>query len=62
MREDECHIRRNDGAEILTGFGHITVNLLDNSKTFKVGLKSKRKKAAMSTRYLLEVNTGQALS
>ncbi len=39
MREDECRIRRNDGAEILAGFRHIAVNLLNNTKTFKAGLK-----------------------
>ncbi len=50
MREDECHIRRNDGAEILAGFRHITVNLLNNTKTFKAGLKRKQKKAALSKR------------
>ncbi|WP_257280030.1 ISAs1 family transposase [Endozoicomonas sp. ISHI1] len=62
MREDECRIRRNDGAEILAGFRHIAVNLLDSTKTFKAGLKRKQKKAAMSTRYLAEVLAEQAHS
>ncbi len=47
MREDEYRIRRNVGAEVLAGFRHIAVNLLNNTKTFKAGLKRKQKKAAM---------------
>ncbi|WP_079253982.1 ISAs1 family transposase [Endozoicomonas arenosclerae] len=62
MREDECRIRRNDGAEVLAGLRHVAVNLLNNTKTFKAGLKRKQKKAALSTRYLSEVLAGQGLS
>nr|WP_257280033.1 hypothetical protein [Endozoicomonas sp. ISHI1] len=62
MREDECRIRGNVGAEILAGFRHIAFNLLDNKKTFKAGLKRKQKKAAISTRYLAEVLAGQGSS
>ena len=53
MREDDCRIRRGKDAEMLTSFRHMAVNMLNNTKTFKAGLK--RKKAAMSTQYLSEV-------
>lgn len=48
MREDSCRIRRGDAAELLAGFRHIAVNLLNNTKTFKAGLRRKQKKVAMS--------------
>ena len=62
MREDACRIRRGDSAEVLAGVRHIAVNMLNNTKTFKAGLKRKQKKAAMSSRYLSEVLAGQGLS
>ena len=62
MREDQCRIRRGDGAELLAGIRHIALNLLNNTHSFKAGLKRKQKKAAMSTRYLGEVLAGQGLS
>ena len=62
MREDDCRIRRGDSAEVLAGVRHIAVNMLNNTKTFKAGLKRKQKKAAMSSRYLSEVLAGQGLS
>ena len=48
MREDDCRIRRGDSAEELAGIRHIAVNMLNNTKRFKAGLKRKQKKAAMS--------------
>ncbi|PJE78095.1 hypothetical protein CI610_02970 [invertebrate metagenome] len=62
MREDDCRIRRGDAAEMLAGFRHVASNLLNNTKTFKAGLRRKQKKAAMSSRYLEEVLVGQELS
>ncbi len=62
MREDDCRIRRGNAAEMLTGFRHMAVNMLNNTKTFKAGLKRKQKKAAMSTRYLSEVLAGCGVS
>ncbi len=38
------------------------LNMLNNTKTFKAGLKRKQKKAAMSTRYLSEVLAGCGVS
>lgn len=62
MKEDDCRIRRGNAAEMLTGFRHVAVNMLNNTKTFKAGLKRKQKKAAMSTRYLSEVLAGCGVS
>ena len=54
MREDDCRIRRGNAESLLTGFRHIAINLLNNTKTFKGGLKRKQKKAALSIKYLSE--------
>lgn len=62
MREDDCRIRRDDSAEMLTGFRHMAVNMLNNTETFKAGLARKQKMAAMSTQYLDEVLAGCGLS
>lgn len=62
MREDDCRIRRGNAAEMLTGFRHMAVNMLNNTKTFKAGLKRKQKKAAMSTQYLSEILAGCGVS
>ncbi|WP_299735803.1 ISAs1 family transposase [uncultured Endozoicomonas sp.] len=62
MNEDDCRIRRGNAAEMLATFRHVAVNMLNNTKTFKAGLKRKQKKAAMSTRYLSEVLAGCGVS
>lgn len=62
MREDDCRIRRGNAAEMLTGFRHVAVNALNNTKTFKAGLNRKQKKAAMNTQYLSEVLAGCGVS
>ena len=62
MREDSCRIRRGDAPELFAGIRHVAVNLLNNTKTFKAGLKRKQKKAALSIRYLSEVLAGQEVS
>ncbi len=58
MNEDDCRIRRGNAPEMLTTYRHAAVNLLNNTTTFKAGLKRKQSKAAMSTRYLSEVLAG----
>ena len=62
MNEDDCRIRRGNAAEMLAGFRHVAVNMLNNTKSFKAGLKRKQKKAAMSTKYLSEVLEGCGIS
>ena len=58
MNEDDCRIRRGNAPEMLTVYRHIAVNLLNNTTTFKAGLKRKQRKAAMSTHYLSQVLAG----
>ena len=41
MNEDGCRIRRGNAPEMLTVYRHIAVNLLNNTTTFKAGLKRK---------------------
>ena len=62
MREDACRVRRGNAAELLAGFRHVAINLLNNHKGFKAGLKRKQRKALSSTSYLAEVLAGQELS
>ena len=58
MGEDDCRIRRGDASEILAGFRHIALNLLNDVKSFSGGLKRKQKKASRSTAFLAEVLAG----
>ena len=58
MGEDDCRIRRGDASEILAGFRHIALNLLNDVKSFNGGLKRKQKKASRSTAFLAEVLAG----
>ena len=55
FREDECRIRRGDGAEILGVVRHIALNLLRHDKTSKRGIKGKRYKAALDINYAAKV-------
>jgi predicted transposase YbfD/YdcC len=55
FREDECRIRRGDGAEILGVVRHIALNLLRQDKTSKRGIKGKRYKAALDINYAAKV-------
>ena len=43
MGEDACRVRRGEAAEVLAGFRHIAINLL-NEVSFDGGLKRKQKK------------------
>ena len=52
MGEDKCRIWRDDGAETLSRFRHIALNLLKNENTFKASIRRKIKRALMSTEYL----------
>ena len=55
FREDECRIRRGDGAEILGVVRHIVLNWLRQDKTSKRGIKGKRYKAALNINYAAKV-------
>ena len=58
FREDDCRIRKGNGAENFAVLRHIALNLLQREKTSKGSLKGRRKKAGWDNDYLLKVLTG----
>jgi len=58
FREDDCRIRKGNGAENFAVLRHIAFNLLRREKTSKRSLKGKRKKAAWDNDYLFKVLAG----
>ena len=58
FREDDCRIRKGNGAENFAVLRHIALNLLRREKTAKRSLKGKRMKAAWDKDYLLKVLAG----
>ena len=58
FREDDCRIRKGNGAENFAVLRHIALNLLRREKTSKRSLKGRRKKAGWDNDYLLKVLTG----
>lgn len=59
FREGDCRIRSGEGAENFAVLRHIALSLLQQEKTEKVGVASKRFKAALDTQYLLKVLTAR---
>lgn len=57
FREDDCRVRVGYAAENFGLLRRIAVNLLQQEKTLKRGVKTKRLKAALDERYLLKVLT-----
>lgn len=55
FREDDSRVRKGHGAENLSRLRRITLNLLKEEKTVKVGIKGKRLKAGWDQTYLLKV-------
>ena len=55
FREDECRVRRGNGAENLARLRHFALNMLKQDKTTKLGIKNKRLKAGWSNDYLLQL-------
>ena len=58
FREDECRIRKGNGAQNFAILRHIALNLLKQEKTAKCGVKNKRLKAGWDESYLLKVLSG----
>ncbi len=58
FREDECRIRKGNGAQNFAVLRHIALNLLKQEKTAKCGTKNKRLKAGWDENYLLKVLSG----
>lgn len=58
FNEDDSRIRKDNAPENLAIIRPIALNLLNQEKTVKSGVKSKRKKAGWDHDYLLEVLIG----
>lgn len=58
FREDDCRIRKGNGAENFAVLRHIALNLLRRETSAKRSIKGKRMKAALDEKYLLKVLTG----
>ena len=58
FREDDCRVRKDHGPTNLATLRHIALNLLKQEKTAKVGIATKRLRAACDEPYLLKVLTG----
>jgi predicted transposase YbfD/YdcC len=58
FREDDCRIRKGNGAENFAVLRHVALNLLRRETSAKRSVKGKRMKAALDDEYLLKVLTG----
>jgi hypothetical protein len=56
--QDDCRIRKGNGAENFAVLRHIALNLLRRETSAKRSIKGKRMKAALDDKYLLKVLTG----
>ena len=55
FREDECRLRKGDGAENFGLLRRLALNLLRNERTSRLGIKTKRRKAGWNDAYLWRV-------
>ena len=53
FNEDQCRVRTENAAENLSRIRRISLILLKNDKTYKLGIKSKRAKAGYDRNYML---------
>jgi predicted transposase YbfD/YdcC len=58
FREDDCRLRKGNGAQNFAVLRHIALTLLKQERTLKRGIKSKRLRAGWDPAYLLKVLTG----
>lgn len=56
--EDDCRIRKDNAPENLAIIRHIALNLLNQEKHLKKGVKRKRNLAGWDNEYLMEILTG----
>ena len=54
-REDECKVRKDNGAENFSVLRRATLNILKGDKKTKAGIKNRRSKAGWNRVYLLEL-------
>lgn len=52
FNEDDCRVRKDNGAENLAALRHVSLNLLKRDKTTKAGIKTRRLKAGWENTYL----------
>jgi predicted transposase YbfD/YdcC len=57
FREDECRVRKGNGAQNFAVLRHIALNLLRHESTSKLSIRAKRLKAGWDHEYLLKVLT-----
>jgi len=58
LREDECRIRQEKGAQNFAVLRHIALNLLQRESGHKRGIKARRKRAGWDRQYLIQVLMG----
>ena len=58
FREDDCRLRKGNGAQNFALLRHIALNLLKQESTCKRGIKTKRLKAGWDLDYLAKVLAG----
>ena len=58
FREDDCRLRMGHAAENMAVMRHIALNLLNQEKQSKIGVKNRRLRAGWDEDYLLRLLTG----
>ncbi len=58
FKEDDCRIRKDNAPENMAIIRHIALNLLNQEKHLKKGVKRKRNLAGWDNEYLMEILTG----
>lgn len=55
FREDECRIRRDNGAEFFAVMRRLSINVLKKDTTKKAGIRRKQRMAAMNPEYAMHI-------